>query len=154
MNHIVSEVIEDAINKTDGDVQANLKDLLKELRSGNALIRNGVVYGIAEVSYQSEEYDCLQSNLDDHDVPRRASDVDEDYSIWGRVLRFKEQRADKEMDHFIQYEAANDPLVQLAANFGSPKWVSRYLAWKLKRKYKKYQNRMEWSRYIRENKVV
>ena len=46
----------------------------------------------------------------------------------------------------IQYEAANDWLIQIVAYFGRPKWLSHYLAWKVKRKYKKYEIRMEWSK--------
>ena len=50
----------------------------------------------------------------------------------------------------LQYECANDHVINLVSFFGSPKWVARYLAWKIERKYKKYLKRLKWSKIVKD----
>jgi len=49
----------------------------------------------------------------------------------------------------LQYEAGNDLLVWIISLFGSPKWISHYLAWKIEKKYRKHLWRLKCSARIK-----
>lgn len=46
-------------------------------------------YNVTETYYQAEERECAMQALDSAGVPR-ADDNGEVFSLWGRIMRFKE----------------------------------------------------------------
>jgi len=66
----------------------------KTLNNGHAIIKDGIVFNINKVCYQSIEYECCMMALDDIGAPTSDSNGTE-YSLVGRVMNMHKLQIDE-----------------------------------------------------------